>query len=249
MNHNGVQEMNKPTEHGPIEELRMSRAQPGVALLGLLMGGYVPVESFALVHRVGGLSVQQQVLVGACLAYSSLSVWQWARAAQGSVWKATCWVVLLEGGMVAAGIPWLSWIALVYLLFINATHTAAGLVARDRARVRLVDDQLADDDVAPPKLEAPSAARRVDLSRAAAHDALYRRAVELITRAGSCSISALQRDLGVGYNRAAKLVERMEGDGLVGPAQAGRRAVLESSRAQHGAAVPASQLSHACGGG
>ena len=31
------------------------------------------------------------------------------------------------------------------------------------------------------------------------------------------SISRLQRELGVGYNRAAKMIERMERDGIVGP--------------------------------
>jgi hypothetical protein len=35
--------------------------------------------------------------------------------------------------------------------------------------------------------------------------------------AGYCSISHLQRQLKVGYNKAAKLVEMMEKDGVVGP--------------------------------
>ena len=41
-----------------------------------------------------------------------------------------------------------------------------------------------------------------------------------MAQAGYCSISHLQRQLGVGYNKAAKLVERMEKDGVVGPARA-----------------------------
>jgi S-DNA-T family DNA segregation ATPase FtsK/SpoIIIE len=63
-------------------------------------------------------------------------------------------------------------------------------------------------------------------------DALYDKAVAAVATAGYCSISHLQRQLGVGYNKAAKLVERMEKDGVVGPASGkagGRREVLVSA--------------------
>jgi DNA segregation ATPase FtsK/SpoIIIE, S-DNA-T family len=59
-------------------------------------------------------------------------------------------------------------------------------------------------------------------------DPFYARAVGFVKAEGSCSISAVQRKLSVGYNRAAKLVERMERDGFVGPAArgGGKREVL-----------------------
>ena len=60
-------------------------------------------------------------------------------------------------------------------------------------------------------------------------DPLFDRAVALVAQARSCSISQLQRHLKVGYNKAATLVERMEREGVVGPASAkagGRREVL-----------------------
>ncbi|MGE3634266.1 MAG: DNA translocase FtsK, partial [Sandaracinaceae bacterium] len=63
----------------------------------------------------------------------------------------------------------------------------------------------------------------------ASDDPLYDRAVACVATAGYCSISHIQRQLGVGYNKAAKLVERMEKEGVVGPATAkagGRREVL-----------------------
>jgi S-DNA-T family DNA segregation ATPase FtsK/SpoIIIE len=63
-------------------------------------------------------------------------------------------------------------------------------------------------------------------------DALYDKAVAAVATAGYCSISHLQRQLGVGYNKAAKLVERMEKEGVVGPASGkagGRREVLVSA--------------------
>jgi S-DNA-T family DNA segregation ATPase FtsK/SpoIIIE len=63
-------------------------------------------------------------------------------------------------------------------------------------------------------------------------DPLYDRSVAIVAQAGYCSISHLQRQLGIGYNKAAKLVERMERDGVVGPASGkagGRRDVLIQS--------------------
>lgn len=48
-----------------------------------------------------------------------------------------------------------------------------------------------------------------------ANDPLYERCLEFVRQSGSCSTSALQRALGVGYNRASKLLERMEREGVV----------------------------------
>ncbi len=60
-------------------------------------------------------------------------------------------------------------------------------------------------------------------------DPLYDKAVACVAQAGYCSISHIQRQLSVGYNKAAKLVDRMEEEGVVGPASSkagGRREVL-----------------------
>lgn len=64
-------------------------------------------------------------------------------------------------------------------------------------------------------------------------DPLYDKAVAVAVRRpdGTYSISHVQRQLGVGYNKAAKLVERMEQEGVVGPPSSkagGRREVLVS---------------------
>jgi S-DNA-T family DNA segregation ATPase FtsK/SpoIIIE len=56
---------------------------------------------------------------------------------------------------------------------------------------------------------------------------LYDRAVELVVREGKASTSFIQRHLNIGYNRAAKLIEQMEKNGVVGPANhVGKREVL-----------------------
>ncbi|MDX6750779.1 DNA translocase FtsK [Geminicoccaceae bacterium 1502E] len=58
-------------------------------------------------------------------------------------------------------------------------------------------------------------------------DSLYNQAVQVVARDGKASTSYLQRKLSVGYNSAAKLIERMEQDGLISAADhVGRRQVL-----------------------
>lgn len=49
-------------------------------------------------------------------------------------------------------------------------------------------------------------------------DDRYDEAVQIVTESGQASISMLQRRLRVGYNRAARMIETMEKEGIVGPA-------------------------------
>jgi len=59
---------------------------------------------------------------------------------------------------------------------------------------------------------------------------LYDRAVAVVTRDGKASTSYVQRRLQIGYNRAASLIERMEQEGVVSPANhAGKREILVSA--------------------
>ncbi len=56
---------------------------------------------------------------------------------------------------------------------------------------------------------------------------LYRKAVQTVAESQKASTSYIQRQLRIGYNSAARLIERMEKDGLVGqPDHVGRRDVL-----------------------
>ncbi|MFZ4761658.1 MAG: DNA translocase FtsK [Alphaproteobacteria bacterium] len=62
-------------------------------------------------------------------------------------------------------------------------------------------------------------------------DDLYSQAVELVTLERKASTSFIQRHLQIGYNRAARIMERMEKEGIVGSANhVGKREVLVGSR-------------------
>ena len=58
-------------------------------------------------------------------------------------------------------------------------------------------------------------------------DALYDQAVAVVVKDRKCSTSYIQRKLGIGYNKAARLVEQMEEAGLVSTANhVGKREIL-----------------------
>jgi S-DNA-T family DNA segregation ATPase FtsK/SpoIIIE len=61
-------------------------------------------------------------------------------------------------------------------------------------------------------------------------DDLYDRAVAIVARDKKASTSYIQRQLQIGYNRAANLIDKMEQEGVIGPANhVGKREILVSS--------------------
>jgi S-DNA-T family DNA segregation ATPase FtsK/SpoIIIE len=65
------------------------------------------------------------------------------------------------------------------------------------------------------------------LGEGAGDEALYDQAVAIVARDRKCSTSYIQRKLGIGYNKAARLVEQMEDQGVVSRANAvGKREIL-----------------------
>ena len=61
-------------------------------------------------------------------------------------------------------------------------------------------------------------------------DALYTKAVEIIIEQQKVSTSYIQRYLQIGYNRAARIVEKMEEEGIISEANnAGKRQVLKKN--------------------
>jgi S-DNA-T family DNA segregation ATPase FtsK/SpoIIIE len=78
-----------------------------------------------------------------------------------------------------------------------------------------------------PEAEIAAIARDSDVN---GKDEKYDEAVRVVIEHRSASASLLQRRLGVGYNRAANLIEDMEANGVVGPAQGSKpRKVLMGS--------------------
>lgn len=63
-----------------------------------------------------------------------------------------------------------------------------------------------------------------------ADNQLYDQAVRMVAEAKQASISMIQRRLKIGYNRAARMIERMEAEGVIGPPDGAKpRQVLVSS--------------------
>ncbi|TVQ83267.1 MAG: DNA translocase FtsK [Micavibrio sp.] len=63
------------------------------------------------------------------------------------------------------------------------------------------------------------------------YDELYDEAVALVIRERKASTSFVQRCLQIGYNRAARIIEQMEKDGVIGPANhVGKREILLEER-------------------
>ena len=61
---------------------------------------------------------------------------------------------------------------------------------------------------------------------------MFERAVELVIHTGQASASYLQRKLKLGYARAARIIDQMEGDGIVGPSEGSKpREILISREA------------------
>ncbi len=59
------------------------------------------------------------------------------------------------------------------------------------------------------------------------YDELYDQAVQIVITERKASTSFVQRHLQIGYNRAARIIEQMEKDGLIGPANhVGKRQIL-----------------------
>jgi S-DNA-T family DNA segregation ATPase FtsK/SpoIIIE len=61
-------------------------------------------------------------------------------------------------------------------------------------------------------------------------DELYGRAVALVRAQRKASADYLRLSLGIGYMRAADMIDRMEREGIVGPAHNGIRPILTPPR-------------------
>ena len=92
--------------------------------------------------------------------------------------------------------------------------------------LRTQGEPVYDDNILKPRDDEDSAD-----AEEAEQDGMYDDAVRIVADTRRCSTSWLQRKLGLGYNRAARIVEMMERRGLVGPANGAKdREVLISAQ-------------------
>lgn len=124
-----------PRKVGVVKQIReaFTRRNSLGTTIGLLLGGFVPVGSFVLCHhelpRIEGAWAWRTIalLVVGGLVFSAKTVWQWSAAAFQDRWKATGFVLLVEGTMVWSHTPWLSYAALGVLVGINGVATGVTL--------------------------------------------------------------------------------------------------------------------------
>ena len=84
--------------------------------------------------------------------------------------------------------------------------------------VQFIGDQMEPNYLDESILEEP-AEDQEDEGGSSDDDPMYEEAVRVVARDGRASTSHLQRRLSLGYNRAARIVDQMEKDGLVGPSR------------------------------
>ena len=97
-----------------------------------------------------------------------------------------------------------------------------------------------EDQLATATIELPAAAGGTASSKDKG-DELLDEAITLVRQFDRASTSFLQRRMGIGYNRAAKLIDMMEGRGIIGPVKEGglaREVLIKSDDADDDDAAP-----------
>jgi S-DNA-T family DNA segregation ATPase FtsK/SpoIIIE len=100
---------------------------------------------------------------------------------------------------------------------------------KTQGRPEYLDTVTTDEEAEDEEAEDSAVFDKSDMAAEDGND-LYDKAVKVILRDKKCSTSYIQRRLGIGYNKAASLVERMEKEGLVGAANhVGKREILNGN--------------------
>lgn len=90
-----------------------------------------------------------------------------------------------------------------------------------------------DDEVVSQPVQLTGKGALVAAAESGDSDAAWKEAVEVVVNSGKASTSLLQRKLRIGYGRASRLIDMMEEQGIVGPAEGSRpREVLVSDMSQ-----------------
>jgi S-DNA-T family DNA segregation ATPase FtsK/SpoIIIE len=104
---------------------------------------------------------------------------------------------------------------------------------KTQGRPQYLDAVTSEDEPAGEEAEDGAVFDKTGMGQAESDDP-YEQAVQVVLRDKKASTSYIQRRLQIGYNRAASIMERMENEGIVGPANhAGKREILvETGRAR-----------------
>ena len=124
------------TAPGILQQVREAGEHKFAAVMGGLLGALPPLATHSIAHSGIERWLDHRVgMVAFGLAFSATTVFLWARMAFGHWIKAIGYVVLLESVLVAPlpeSCKWLSWLALAYLIGINATATACIIAHEDK---------------------------------------------------------------------------------------------------------------------
>lgn len=103
----------------------------------------------------------------------------------------------------------------------NQPRRIQGSLITDK-EVQKMADYLLDQEVAdynPVVVQAATGQESLDIGDAAAEDELYEEAKKIVTKEKRASTSLLQRHLRIGYSRAARIMDLLESEGIIGPAE------------------------------
>lgn len=107
------------------------------SFVGLVLGGFTPLASYVVCHSElpsaqGVYFATLLAIVAGGLLFSAKTVWQWGQLAFADPWKATGFVLLLEGVMVASSVAPLAYGALSLLILINGVATGCQLAQPEK---------------------------------------------------------------------------------------------------------------------
>ena len=114
---------------GAVEQMKRAFSAGNYlsAAMGIVLGGFVPIAVYALVHFEVAQHPAYWAMVVGGLVYSAISVYRWAEYAFHLWIKALGFVLLLEGTVTFSTERWLNVAGLAILVAINGVSAAVAL--------------------------------------------------------------------------------------------------------------------------